>query len=658
MPKPVSPPPPSVDLERLRRIAPGNDVWELVVVRGPQWIVSKDPSVPPELPFIGICRSRATGELVMSTPAVPLPGDAPYVSLALGALAEQARSPGSNGHPGRPKVVEVADAALHAALVPPLGELGIEVDLLERIDELDLVVSMMRKELGGPLFSHEIFAPDVEPERITAFAEAAGAFHAAAPWNQLSDRDLVRITSRGGPEAMKHFSILGCAGREFGIGFYHDVADFEVVVASGGKPPARWLKRERWLLTFERAYRVPLALLETWERQGLPFTTDDRLPFLLGLESKGAFLPVDAARLDFLESLLRALAVTTEDELDSGRWSHAVRVAGRARTLTFELPEILAAESLPKGRRLGGVAGALPDRRVMERQMEQIGRMLTDEGLSVAELNARLAASGGALPAEPVATDAVGRAKELYYAALEAHGRLRIKLAREAVRLWPDCADALVLLGEGMPDAKRARAFFEQAVAAAERLLGPKAFDELRGKFWGVFETRPYVRARAALAETVWDTGDHVLAIDHWLALLDLDEGDHRGVRSLLVPRLLELGRAAEARAVAARFPDDRDALLLYGDALAAYRLHGPGSADATAALARAVRSNPHVVKYLLDPSRLPAVTSRGYTLGSESEAALAVPMLIDAWDATPGAEDWLRAHRREKKKVREKRRK
>ena len=73
-------------------------------------------------------------------------------------------------------------------------------------------------------------------------------------------------------------------------------------------------------------------------------------------------------------------------------------------------------------------------------------------------------------------------------------------LAREALALWPDCADAYVLLAQAASSLEEARELLEQGVAAGERALGRSVFVEDAGDFWLIFETRPYMRARAALA--------------------------------------------------------------------------------------------------------------------------------------------------------------
>ncbi len=71
----------------------------------------------------------------------------------------------------------------------------------------------------------------------------------------------------------------------------------------------------------------------------------------------------------------------------------------------------------------------------------------------------------------------------------------RVDLARQALTISPDCADAYLLLAEEAASSlEEARELLERGVAAGERALGPEPFEEDVGYFWGILETRPYMR--------------------------------------------------------------------------------------------------------------------------------------------------------------------
>ena len=124
---------------------------------------------------------------------------------------------------------------------------------------------------------------------------------------------------------------------------------------------------------------------------------------------------------------------------------------------------------------------------------------------------------------------ALNKAQNLMYKAWEARDTpSAVTLAKRAIKTSPLCADAYVLLAEwtatSRGDAKR---LYELALKAGEMALGPDGFKEYAGHFWGFLETRPYMRARAGLAQALWDEGNHAETVNHYRGMLDLNPGDN-----------------------------------------------------------------------------------------------------------------------------------
>jgi tetratricopeptide (TPR) repeat protein len=298
----------------------------------------------------------------------------------------------------------------------------------------------------------------------------------------------------------------------------------------------------------------------------------------------------------------------------------------------------------PKRSRTAGPA-RLPDRRLMEQQMAIIGRLLEGHEFgSVEEANAFLheviGDSGGMLPAVAPQTP-LEQAQELIYQALETSGSRRLKLARQALAISPECADAYVLLAEAASDPHEACRLYEQGVQAGERALGPEVFAEDVGHFWGILETRPYMRAREGLAEVLWHLGERERAIAHLRDMLRLNPGDNQGVRYTLATWLLEVGNDAELEQLLDQYPDDISATWPYTRALACFRHSGAGR-QANAALKRAVQANPFVPLYLLGARPLPKQLPAYVGIGDTDEAVAYVAQAGLAWLNTPGATDWM----------------
>ena len=73
----------------------------------------------------------------------------------------------------------------------------------------------------------------------------------------------------------------------------------------------------------------------------------------------------------------------------------------------------------------------------------------------------------------------------MYRAFEEADEERRIQLAKDALAICPDCADAYVLLAEHAASRKEALDLYEKGAAAGERALGADAFQPERRPLLG-----------------------------------------------------------------------------------------------------------------------------------------------------------------------------
>lgn len=289
----------------------------------------------------------------------------------------------------------------------------------------------------------------------------------------------------------------------------------------------------------------------------------------------------------------------------------------------------------------------MTDRRAMERTMADVTRMLAEHDFSsMEEANAFLqhGLSGGMAPHSP-RRSAVEAAQEVMYDAWEATGPRRVQLARRALAVSADCADADVLLAEETATSSdAAMGLYAQGVAAGERALGEAAFSEGVGHFWGMVETRPSMRARLGLAQCLWSQDQRTEAIARYQELLRLNPGDNQGVRYVLLPCLLEVGDRAGARALLEQYPDDAMAAWDYARARLAFQERGD-TPLARRQLIDAVASNPHVPTSLLGSTPLPAEPPAPYGIGDAAEAVVCATEQAGARRQTPGALAWLAAN-------------
>jgi tetratricopeptide (TPR) repeat protein len=238
-------------------------------------------------------------------------------------------------------------------------------------------------------------------------------------------------------------------------------------------------------------------------------------------------------------------------------------------------------------------------------------------------------------------------AQDLVYQAWdEPTRRARKRLARQALQLSADCADAYVILAHDNTETlAEQRIYYEAGMKAGERAIGDRMFKEDAGYFWGILETRPYMRARSGLAQTLWDLGERQEAIDHYWDMLRLNEHDNQGIRYILAVCLLDDERDEELEKLLALHADDGMAMLIYARALLAFRQEG-ASPSATRYLQQAIKNNPHVPAYILGYKRIPKELPPTIGWGDETEAAYVASEVKHIWQREEGALSWLRENR------------
>lgn len=240
------------------------------------------------------------------------------------------------------------------------------------------------------------------------------------------------------------------------------------------------------------------------------------------------------------------------------------------------------------------------------------------------------------------AGDALHLAQELMYDAWEApRAKRRIQLAKRALKISDLCADAHSLLAE--EEARtlvERREHYERALSAGERALGRKAFKDNAGHFWGILDTRPYMRARAALAECLWECGERVAAIEHLQDMLRLNPNDNQGVRYRLAEWLLSVNDHNALEKLLQAYHRDYSAHWRYSETLLEFRKgDGPGSLRR---LKDAWQFNAHVPALLTGATAMPSPLPDYYSPKSPDEAALYVLDNRENWASTEGALPWL----------------
>ncbi len=621
---------------RLPRVAAAT--WQGKIARLPMWATGPDGC--PVRPRAAVWVTSTTGRINLA-PIDEVPDARDPMETAVAAMIDF----GLDRHKGgacRPARVEVDDAELaeHIRAAIPDPELTVAVvDALPLLHEV--FAELARDVTGEPLPPGPLDAPGVTLSRLRAFADAAKAFAAAMPWRALTDEDLVRVEAPKGPPALGHVVVMGAGGEVRGLAFFDSEERFEGM-REASHPGEYLAGGGAWAVHFDPLVDIPFPDADIFEAFHLPVAGELDYPWAMWVGPNRRLERPDATELAWMEGLLRAFALVTEKQLDAGRWQATVDTADGRVAFTLALPDLVDDRPRP-------APAGLRDRRSMDRVTGEIQRLLAGRDFeSPDEVNAFIKERLVGRRSDEIpstATTPLERAQDLVYEAYDARGRRQIRLARQAIALSPDCADAYALLAERTWQPEEAARLYLEAIEAGTRALGPQVLAEHTGDLWMHVAARGYLRAHVGLAALLEDEERFDEAVGLYREALRLDSEDHQGVRYLLLVLLLEEQRDEEAGELLDRYSDDAQAVWHYGRVLWWYR-----RGDFVAArrvLADAVRANRHVAKYLTDPDEMPDGEVGAYRLGSKDEAVACAEELFDAWDETPGALEWLEGESR-----------
>jgi hypothetical protein len=455
-------------IEKIRRLRKVREAWQGAIIRIPQWLAESGQA--PIRPFMAVWVSLASGRINTSEPKRPAERDPSMLLEAMG---------NGQGMPNvRPERVEVAEAQLAEYLRPLLAPLEVEVDVVEESKAIDAVVAHMRKHVTATVAipPDASTAQGVTIERMRAFADAAAELYRMAPWQYLTDEDLVRVESPTPPEPqLSHFTVMGAAGMAFGLGFFRSREQHEELERTADMRKFYRKHGGLWTVMFNEITHLPFGDADWFEDHALPVAGPKAYPLAKKYDgAEGTQERPDAGTLGYMEGLLRALAGTSEDDMDRGRWTVRVRTLDGDVEYVLSLPQLL--EDSPALMNQSGPT--LAQIRKMERALDRLQRMDFDTEFQTEEEAKRfLEQLQNATTPSETATP-MQQAQELVDRASETRGRRSRQLIRKALEVCPDCADAYLHLAYRERDLNKSFELFKQAVEAGRRAVGDDVLEQ------------------------------------------------------------------------------------------------------------------------------------------------------------------------------------
>ncbi len=232
------------------------------------------------------------------------------------------------------------------------------------------------------------------------------------------------------------------------------------------------------------------------------------------------------------------------------------------------------------------------------------------------------------------------KAQDLVEAAYNLPPAKAKKTIEKALHLDPDCIEAYEFLATTSSSEALSLTYLEKGIEIGKRIFGGEFLERSKGYFWGLHETRPYMRCLHYYANALYNLGNINASIQLLEEMIELNPNDNQGVRDVLLLNLIETDNDEKFLKYFTMFEEESRAMWLFTHVLYVFKTEGD-TPKSRKLLSNANKRNKHIIKGLVSKTMNPNVPST-YMLGGESEADIYVQLALPAWIKVKGALDWL----------------
>lgn len=212
-----------------------------------------------------------------------------------------------------------------------------------------------------------------------------------------------------------------------------------------------------------------------------------------------------------------------------------------------------------------------------------------------------------------------------------------IKLAKQALEIYPDNIDAECFIVDYEENQIKKLDKIETIIEKAKRILEKdNMFDKDNiGDFWGIIETRPYMRARNRKITILTDLGRYTDAIKECEEMLRLCESDNLGIRYTLIGLYCILEKFEECKELYERF-NEYSAFMLFPMAIMYFKMGD--YEEAKRFLKDTQKVNPYIIQILKNETSLIGNSNEieYYEHGSMEEASIIIADLLNLIGSVP----------------------
>ncbi len=313
--------------------------WIGGTVAMPAYVIGEgEPYRPEALFWMG-----ADGAILGAT--VAKPGELlPMASESLQSTIEQPMY----GSPHAPTRVRVASAELADAL--RAGHAGLDV-VCAPTPELDEMLALMLEKMAEDGATEQSYlSPEITPEAVAAFFQAAAALFRAKPWKLVpDDQSLFSVTIEQLGVRDAAMSVIGQMGQSFGLILFSGLDDFEAyldaadVIELGEQPEMP----PHFALNFERGAELAPELRKEISEHHWEVAGANAYPWLVAVDEELVARPPTGKEVTMAEAIALALTnVMAEKKALRKAWDGGEPVA-RTLSVTTHAGEIEVALRAP-----------------------------------------------------------------------------------------------------------------------------------------------------------------------------------------------------------------------------------------------------------------------------------------------------------------------
>lgn len=233
------------------------------------------------------------------------------------------------------------------------------------------------------------------------------------------------------------------------------------------------------------------------------------------------------------------------------------------------------------------------------------------------------------------------QAQDLVFEAWELPPERGKEKALEALSLDSGCIEAYEYLAGTTHSIDKAMSYFKTGIAIGRKRFGGEFLKENKGHFWGIFETRPFMRCLQNYADCLYMKGEVEECVSVLEEIIELNPNDNQGVRDQLGLYYLQLNKLEKFRKLNNAYSEDSGAFHNFNLALFTYKSEGR-TTKADELLRIGISENEFVVPKLTQRKPVEEFPDY-YGYGDENEALYYASYAKPVWMYTLGALAWLR---------------